>query len=66
MKKYLESKLGLAFDYNTHFWGVIYLFLRGVRQGSNTVIYTTKLSLEEVAVMEHIFQNPINNIVQYL
>lgn len=65
MKKYLESKLGATFDYNTHFGGVIYLFLRGIRQGGDTGIYTTKLSLAEVEAMEEIFQSPKNKIVQY-
>jgi exodeoxyribonuclease V beta subunit len=56
MKKYLESKLGVAFDYNKHFGGVIYLLLRGVRQGCDTGIFTSKLSLAEVDAFENIFQ----------
>jgi exodeoxyribonuclease V beta subunit len=63
IKKYLESKFGTAFNFNKHFGGVIYLFLRGVRQGSDTGIYATKLSLEEVEAMETIFQPQKKEIV---
>jgi exodeoxyribonuclease V beta subunit len=65
MKKYLEFKLGEAFDYETHFGGVIYIFLRGARQGSDTGIYTTKLLSEEVEAIEAIFKSSKNNFVQY-
>jgi exodeoxyribonuclease V beta subunit len=54
MKRFLESKLGDSFDYNKHFGGVIYLFLRGVRKGASTGIYTNKLSLEKVEKLEGI------------
>ena len=30
------------FDYEKHFGGVIYLFLRGIRQGLDTGIYTSR------------------------
>jgi exodeoxyribonuclease V beta subunit len=55
MKQYLESKIP-GFDYETQFGGVIYLFLRGIRQGSDTGVFTAKLSLEEVNSIENIFQ----------
>lgn len=54
MKRFLESKLGDSFDYNKHFGGVIYLFLRGVRKGDSTGIYTNKLTLEMVEKLEEI------------
>lgn len=38
-KKYLKSKLGIEFDYESHFGGVIYLFLRGVRKDNNTGVF---------------------------
>jgi exodeoxyribonuclease V beta subunit len=63
MKKYLESKLGVAFDYNKHFGGVIYLFLRGVRQGCDTGIFTSKLSLAEVDTLENVFQLQKSSLV---
>jgi exodeoxyribonuclease V beta subunit len=54
MKRYLESKI-LSFDYETQFGGVIYLFLRGIRQGSNTGVFTAKLAIEEIQKIERIF-----------
>lgn len=56
MKRFLESKLGASFDYDKHFGGVIYLFLRGVRQGQNSGVFTNKLPLEKVEELEQIFQ----------
>jgi exodeoxyribonuclease V beta subunit len=52
MKRFLESKLGDSFDYDKHFGGVVYLFLRGVRKGQSTGIYTNKLPLEKVNQLE--------------
>ena len=40
VKRWLESKID-GFDYDQHFGGVIYLFLRGVRQDSTTGIFKT-------------------------
>ena len=39
VKRWLESRIP-NFDYDTHFGGVIYLFLRGLRQGGTTGIFT--------------------------
>ena len=54
-KKYLETRLGV-FDYDTQFGGVIYLFVRGVRNGSNTGIFTCKPSLEKIEKLESVLQ----------
>jgi exodeoxyribonuclease V beta subunit len=54
IKRYLESKIGNDFDYDKHFGGVIYLFLRGVRKVGSTGIYTNKLPLEKVEKLEGI------------
>ena len=56
IKRFLESKLGDSFDYDKHFGGVIYLFLRGVRKGKSTGIYTNKLPLEKVKKLENILK----------
>ena len=56
MKRFLESKLGDSFDYDKHFGGVVYLFLRGVRKGQSTGIYTNKLPLEKVNQLEKILK----------
>lgn len=39
MQLWKESRIP-GFKYEKHFGGVIYLFLRGIRDGSNTGIYT--------------------------
>ena len=47
IKKYLTSKLP-DFDYDQHFGGVIYLFLRGVRMGAQTGVYVSRT--EEIMI----------------
>lgn len=53
VKKYLESRLG-QFDYATQFGGVIYVFVRGVRAGRDTGIFTHKPAAEKIAALERI------------
>ena len=50
-KKYLESRLS-SFDYELQFGGVIYLFVRGMRVGSDAGIFATKPSLERIEKLE--------------
>jgi exodeoxyribonuclease V beta subunit len=45
VKRWLAGRIP-DFDYDTHFGGVIYLFLRGIRKGKNTGIFTDKPSKE--------------------
>ncbi len=47
VKKYLESRIP-NFNYETEFGGIIYLFVRGMRSGSNTGIFTAKPSMETI------------------
>ena len=56
IKKYLESNLN-DFDYEKHFGGVIYLFLRGVREGSQKGVFTYKPGIEIIDKLETIFSN---------
>lgn len=51
IKKYLESRIP-NFDYERHFGGVIYLFIRGVRKDSETGVYTYKPELEVLSSFE--------------
>lgn len=53
VKKYLENRLP-GFDYNTQFGGVIYCFVRGVRNTGNTGIFTVRPSMEKIAALESI------------
>lgn len=51
-KKYLESRLH-AFDYEAQFGGVIYFFVRGIRKGQSTGIFTTKPPLSKILQLEN-------------
>jgi len=51
VKKYLESRIP-GFDYNTQFGGIIYCFVRGVRNTSGQGIFTTKPDLKKVQLLE--------------
>lgn len=53
VKKYLESRIP-GFDFESQFGGVIYLFLRGIRKGSATGIFTYKPSEEKIEALEKI------------
>lgn len=50
VKKYLESRMP-DFNYEKHFGGVIYLFLRGVREGSDSGIFTARPSLKKIEAL---------------
>jgi exodeoxyribonuclease V beta subunit len=52
-RKYLESRIA-GFDYERQFGGVIYLFVRGIRAGSQNGIFTTKPSLQKLRDLERI------------
>jgi len=43
------------YDYDTHIGGVVYLFLRGMTPGSNTGIFTTRLTREHVDELDVLF-----------
>jgi exodeoxyribonuclease V beta subunit len=57
-KKYLEFKI-TNFDYSKQFGGVIYLFLRGVRPGSNTGIFVTKPTVQQIEALDEIFTGKV-------
>lgn len=54
LKKYLEVRVN-NFDYSTQFGGVIYLFLRGLRNNKDTGVFTYRPSFEEIINFEAIF-----------
>lgn len=54
-KKYLQSRLR-HFQYEQHFGGVIYLFIRGVRSSSNTGIYVNRPTLQQLDLLENILK----------
>ena len=50
LNKYLESRIP-EYEYDTHFGGVIYLFVRGIRQNETTGIFTNRITKDELAVI---------------
>jgi len=59
VKKYLESRL-FSFDYETQFGGVIYLFLRGVRDTSDTGVFVHKPFIETIDLLDNLLsQNEV-------
>jgi exodeoxyribonuclease V beta subunit len=57
-KKYLQTRLR-NFNYNQHFGGVIYLFVRGVRNSGNTGIYTNRPTKKQLELLEKILQGEV-------
>ena len=55
VKRWLESRIP-DFEYEQHFGGVIYLFLRGMRQGSDTGIYTARPDNDLILKLEQKFR----------
>ena len=49
--RFLRQKVE-NFDYDKHFGGVYYLFIRGMRKGENTGIYYTKPSKERILALD--------------
>lgn len=47
LEKFLTSRKGVDFDFESHFGGVIYLFLRGIRENNDTGIYIQRPTKEE-------------------
>lgn len=50
--KFLQSRLGEEYDYNKHFGGVIYLFLRGLRSDTDYGVFTDKPDGQFIAALE--------------
>ncbi len=56
-KKFLEHRLQQKFDYDRDFGGVIYLFVRGMRTGSDTGIFTCKPSVEKIGRLQEVLKD---------
>lgn len=52
-KKYLENRLP-KFDYEKDFGGVLYLFVRGMRKGTDSGIFNCKPTLERINAFDKI------------
>ncbi len=51
--KYLQSRIP-NFDYDQHFGGVIYLFVRGMRAHTNKGVFTCKPTLAQIQLLDSI------------
>lgn len=56
VKKYLESRLGAKFNFSRDFGGVIYLFVRGMRNGERSGIFYEKPNYKQMKMMEFILE----------
>lgn len=54
VKRWLETKIR-DFDYDRHLGGVIYVFLRGVREELESGIYVKKPSKEKIEALDQVF-----------
>ena len=59
-KKYLESRLP-DFDYEKDFGGVLYLFVRGMRKGTNSGIFNCKPTLEQIDALDRLLSKTVLN-----
>lgn len=50
-KKFLESRMS-GFNYNKHFGGVIYLFVRGIKAGEDNGVFTCRPDLDKIERLE--------------
>lgn len=63
VKKYIKSREP-NFNYNEHFGGVIYLFVRGVRMNGESGIFTNRPTANQLKTLEHILEGKRKNKVQ--
>ena len=56
LKKYLSSRMS-NFEFDKHFGGVIYLFLRGCREDQSTGVYFTSPNIKTIEQLETLFSN---------
>ena len=54
LHRYLASRVP-DYDYERHFGGVFYLFLRGMQAGSATGVHATRPTLEQIAALDRLF-----------
>ncbi|MCK3655565.1 exodeoxyribonuclease V subunit beta [Pasteurellaceae bacterium Macca] len=55
LHRYLEQRLGEDYDYETHFGGVAYLFLRGMNGNAGSGVFFDKPNAELIEEMDRLF-----------
>ena len=58
VKKYLQLRVP-GFDYATHFGGVIYLFVRGIRKDNHPGVFTYRPDERLIEELENLFSKPL-------
>ena len=64
VKRWLEQRIP-GFDYDKHFGGVIYLFLRGVREGKKTGVFTALPEKKMVEELDRAFGKTLKNVASF-
>lgn len=61
MVRWLKSR-NPAFDYEKHFGGIIYVFLRGARAGKKTGIYTSRPDKEQIEELDKALKGELKEL----
>lgn len=64
VKRWLEQRVP-GFDFENHFGGVIYLFLRGVREGKKTGVFTALPEKKMVEELDRAFGKTLENVASF-
>ncbi|RQO31649.1 hypothetical protein DBR32_06775 [Taibaiella sp. KBW10] len=56
--KYLQQRMGSAYQYEVHFGGIVYVFLRGVRSGQDAGIFTIRPPFALIEALADLFFAP--------
>lgn len=54
VEKFLKNRLGENFDFEKHFGGIVYVFLRGTRSGKSSGLYVKDVKKEELEKLKGI------------
>ena len=56
LHRYLSLRLGKDYDYNKHFGGVYYLFIRGMNGADNSGVFSSRPELRVIDELDRIFR----------
>lgn len=57
--KYLNNRLGENYNFDDHFGGVVYVFLRGVRENEKTGFFVQDVKKEELTKLRSVLLGEI-------
>lgn len=61
--QYLQSVMGKSFDYDKHFGGVYYIYLRGLKENDESGIYYSKPDYEKYKKLSAAYEQLVESIV---